>query len=391
MKRYHIHAFLTLLICTSLLVLSGSIAQPAVQAQTDNYCFPETNQCISGNIRAYWEQNGGLSVFGYPVTDVRIEKLGEWSGATQWFERDRLEDHGIQGVMAGRLGAYLLQLQDRSWHTFETVTQASQGCVYFAETKHSLCEPFLSYWQQHGSLERFGYPITEPFFETINGQWSGTVQYFERRRMELHPELPGTPILLGLLGNEVLDLLANPTPDDTTEPTDPVSCDISIHTSLQAAYDEAAFADTLGCPTGEATTRTDAAIQKMQEGIMLWIDNRASRSASSLYKDKYIFAVIIPEPTFSSYVDTWDADDDDYILDESAPSGYYPPRGGFGKVWDDDLNLRYEIGWAVEREENETTATVQDFEGGIIIRLNDTGTVFVFGEPDATEDVLVFD
>jgi hypothetical protein len=39
--------------------------------------------------------------------------------------------------------------------------------------------------------------------ETVEG-CTLEVQYFERRRMELHPELPGMPVLLGLLGREVL-------------------------------------------------------------------------------------------------------------------------------------------------------------------------------------------
>ncbi|NJN65527.1 MAG: hypothetical protein HC884_01855 [Chloroflexaceae bacterium] len=121
----------------------------------------------------------------------------------QWFERDRLEDHGSQGVMAGRLGARVLELDGRPWETFPKVTSAAAGCQYFEPTGHSLCEPFLSYWRTNGGLERFGYPITEPTDETIEN-WSGTVQYFERRRMEHHPEnQPPYHILLGLLGNRV--------------------------------------------------------------------------------------------------------------------------------------------------------------------------------------------
>ncbi len=40
----------------------------ATQAQADERCFAETNQCIRGAIRSYWETNGGLPVFGYPIT-----------------------------------------------------------------------------------------------------------------------------------------------------------------------------------------------------------------------------------------------------------------------------------------------------------------------------------
>lgn len=33
----------------------------------DARCFPETGQCISGRFRSFWEENGGLPVFGYPI------------------------------------------------------------------------------------------------------------------------------------------------------------------------------------------------------------------------------------------------------------------------------------------------------------------------------------
>lgn len=170
--------------------------------------------CLPEPFRAYWEANGGLAVFGYPISDVDDEDtvyddrcLPVWTGRTLWFERDRLEDHGNDGVMAGRLGVELLRARGTPWQSFPQVDSAPPGCQYFPETRHSLCEPFLSHWQQQGGLARFGYPITEPFITTItidNGTWQGTVQYFERRRMEDHTP-DGNGILLGLLGRELLD------------------------------------------------------------------------------------------------------------------------------------------------------------------------------------------
>gem|GEM_PF-3656998 len=40
---------------------------PTVRAQTDERCFDETGYCMSGRIREYWEQNGGLPVFGHNI------------------------------------------------------------------------------------------------------------------------------------------------------------------------------------------------------------------------------------------------------------------------------------------------------------------------------------
>ncbi len=187
----------------SMLILFITAGTQQGLAQTDQRCFEETGYCIAGAIRAYWEQNGGLSVFGYPITEQRAETIEGMTFPVQWFERDRLEDHGAQGVMAGRLGADILAQRGTPWESYPQVESAAEGCTFFPETSHSVCEPFLSYWQQHGGLERFGYPITQAMEETI-GDWTGTVQYFERRRMEHHPEnAPPYDVLLGLLGKEM--------------------------------------------------------------------------------------------------------------------------------------------------------------------------------------------
>ena len=50
----------------ALALMYAAMAQPA-SAQNDQ-CFPQTNQCINGRFRQFWEQNGGLAVFGYPIS-----------------------------------------------------------------------------------------------------------------------------------------------------------------------------------------------------------------------------------------------------------------------------------------------------------------------------------
>jgi Tol biopolymer transport system component len=190
-----------------LIVLAALLPTPG-GAQESQRCFPETGHCISGPIRAYWERNGGLPVFGYPISPLKVELVeGTWTGPVQWFERDRLEDHSAegQGVLAGRLGALRFQqLYGSDWQQLPGDSGAQMRCRFFTETQFNLCEPFLSYWRNNGGLERFGYPITRERGETIEGR-EYRVQYFERRRMEHHPENAGTPfeVLLGLLGREV--------------------------------------------------------------------------------------------------------------------------------------------------------------------------------------------
>jgi len=75
--------------------------------------FPETGQWVRGDFRAYWEQRGGLELFGYPLTGERRERCEDghehW---VQWFERACFERHeelppGRQ-VLLRRLGALAL-------------------------------------------------------------------------------------------------------------------------------------------------------------------------------------------------------------------------------------------------------------------------------------------
>ena len=54
--------------------LIGLTALAGAQAQTPpSQYFPETGHSISGRFLEYWRTNGGLAVFGYPLTDERNE------------------------------------------------------------------------------------------------------------------------------------------------------------------------------------------------------------------------------------------------------------------------------------------------------------------------------
>ncbi|MEJ5311355.1 MAG: Ig-like domain-containing protein [Anaerolineae bacterium] len=70
---------------------------------------------------------------------------------------------------------------------------------FFKETGHWVKGEFLIYFRTYGGLEIFGYPITEQF--SAQGV---TVQYFQKARMEWHPENPKPyRVQLGLLGEEL--------------------------------------------------------------------------------------------------------------------------------------------------------------------------------------------
>jgi hypothetical protein len=82
------------LLCTLLLFVAGVLAPQSVAAQGP-LCFnvPGITNCIQGRFLEYWQQNGGLPVFGYPITAATNEQTAEGTFQTQYFERNRFEWH----------------------------------------------------------------------------------------------------------------------------------------------------------------------------------------------------------------------------------------------------------------------------------------------------------
>ena len=68
------------LIVFALLLAACLLLPRASQAQGAQRCFrdiPGITNCIEGRFREYWEQNGGLPVFGYPITPATMEQTWE--------------------------------------------------------------------------------------------------------------------------------------------------------------------------------------------------------------------------------------------------------------------------------------------------------------------------
>ena len=215
--------------CLSLGLLALLATLPGARqahAQTPR-CFPQTGQCIDGRFRRFWEQNGGLAVFGYPITAARDEVNRDTGRTylTQWFERNRFELHTENAppyeVLLGRLGDDRLRQLGRVWQAEPREPGPQAGCLWFDQTGHNVCNQsgalgFRSYWEGNGlrdpalnayrrSLALFGLPLTAPQMETNSSGDRVLTQWFERARFEWHPGNPNPyKVLLGRLGAEVI-------------------------------------------------------------------------------------------------------------------------------------------------------------------------------------------
>lgn len=205
-------------IFTGLLCLALAFGIFTTIRAQEEVVFPETGHRISGRFLQFWRQQGGLAVFGYPLTD----QLTENGRSVQYFERQRFELHPENqppyDVQLGRLGAEILP----GWQTQPTATGPAAGCTYFAETRHNVCNQqaqngFLSYWTANGlefdgragksyaeSLALFGLPISEPYQYTNSSGVTVQTQWFERARFEWYPNNPNAyKVQLGRLGAEL--------------------------------------------------------------------------------------------------------------------------------------------------------------------------------------------
>jgi hypothetical protein len=181
--------------------------------------------CLTGKFSDYWNDHGQLQMFGIPYTTIINEEIDGDMYLVQYTERARFEWHPKLPkkfqVSLGRLG--YLAAQGRTDAPFQPINDPHNGLQWFSETKHTLGDKteggqaIAKFWREKGGLSQFGFPLSQPFTEattSTDANFAGKsflVQYFERQRLEFHPEnkisAPAYVILLGALGKERFDRL----------------------------------------------------------------------------------------------------------------------------------------------------------------------------------------
>lgn len=203
--------------CVGISMLFGLFSSPPT-SQAATRCFAETGQCIDGQIRIFWEGQGGISIFGFPIAAATTTTVDGRTVVSQLFERQRIEYHANNlapyDILLGRVGADTLTAQGRDWRTFPQSGNLP-NCRYFAATNQSVCGAILQRWLSTGiefdgkpgfsDAERLalnGIPLSGLVGETLSDGLQYQVQWFERTRIELHPENRSPyNVLNGLLGS----------------------------------------------------------------------------------------------------------------------------------------------------------------------------------------------
>ncbi len=222
MPKIAIRLALLVGVAASLLTIRGASAQ-----REEPRRFAETGYAIKGAFRSYWEDMGGLKVFGYPISNEawEVNSADGKQYVTQWFERHRMEYHPELAsdpnyyILLGLIGQ---ELYSRSSPV--TPNTYLQGNCRPVEGSQ-VCGRFRVYWDAFGlrfgpnetyrnSLALHGKPIS-PVIETqIEGK-AYQVQWFERARFEWHgpgsvdsqpigPVSSSYDVLFGLLGRRAI-------------------------------------------------------------------------------------------------------------------------------------------------------------------------------------------
>jgi hypothetical protein len=175
----------------------------------------------------------------------------------------------------------------------------TENCQYFSETGHYVCDEFLTYFDAHGGLEIFGYPRSVAFFDSAVGR---TVQYFQRARLEMHPDNPEPyRVQLGLLGDELgytgfptavtEDI---PTSNDETRHYFPETGHVVSLEFLQFYRDHGGL-DTFGYPRSEFMYADGYIVQYFQRARMEWHSDSQPEIVLTNLGDIYIEHFGVPQ------------------------------------------------------------------------------------------------
>jgi len=183
----------------ALALLLGSL--PALRAQSDVRYFPETQHTLRGAFRVFWEANGGVEIFGFPITE---EFTGPNGRITQWFERARFELAQGGSTPVVELGNLGLEITQGRIFPKSPPIQNTADRRYIPQTQTIIQYGFKEIWETRGAERIFGFPISNEIQEQLeSGRWH-TVQYFEKARFEYWPEFPpGRRVLISTLGRRL--------------------------------------------------------------------------------------------------------------------------------------------------------------------------------------------
>lgn len=173
-------------------------AQPE---ETERY-FPATGHWVKGEfLKTYNQAIDPVRLYGFPITEAFSGDLSS-NTLVQFFQKAMfiLRVNGADGVAVEvmPIGRFLYTPDNP-----KALIENFSGCRILPDTDFPICYAFLEFFDLYGGLAHFGAPISG-----IELQKEYMVQYFDRTRLEFHPELPlGQKVVAADLGSEYFYLM----------------------------------------------------------------------------------------------------------------------------------------------------------------------------------------
>ncbi len=176
----------------------------AVPSSPTSQYFNETGHNVANAFLKAFKALGGVDVLGFP----RTEAMSYQGKTIQFFQRAVMEYHPEAAGTPGEVGLRLLGSDLTQGRNFAAGSPGAADAAhqFFPQTGHTVANAFLAFLNAHGGPGVLGYPISEEMPDQLADGAIHQVQWFQRARLEYHPELSGKPgeVSLGLLGDETL-------------------------------------------------------------------------------------------------------------------------------------------------------------------------------------------
>jgi hypothetical protein len=207
-------SWIAILLFSFVLIAVGgkpSYAQEEIPTPEDRRYFPQTGHFVSGEfLHAYESIPHPELIYGYPITRAYLDTNKD--RLIQYFEKTRFE---YVPDNPPELRVKISELGRIMYTPGQTLpTPENFPCRNYRETDKKVCYAFLTFFDEHGGVSQFGYPISN--FEVHEER---IVQYFQRARFEWHPQqLAGDRVLVSDLGRQYFILMNGDA--DVTKPED---------------------------------------------------------------------------------------------------------------------------------------------------------------------------
>lgn len=186
-----------------VLLLSGGVgfAQGVKPPTRQPYFSVETGHWVSEDfLKTYLSVPNPQQIFGEPITEPFFSSTCD--RIVQYFEKARFE------LVADSEQALHVRITLLGEHLYMPglalpIPDNFPACRFYPETGYQVCYAFADFFTAKGGVSILGYPISN--FEMHD---DFIVQYFQRARLEWHPEFPpGERVTLGDLGREYFQLM----------------------------------------------------------------------------------------------------------------------------------------------------------------------------------------